>query len=105
MAPALGHLSEQRLSDMSQKQSVVGLNLSTSTKPSFCEGCVEGKMHRAPFKSVGGIRSTRKFQLVHSDVCGPMRTESIGGNKYFVTFIDDYSRCCAVYYLKRKSEV
>ncbi len=32
-------------------------------------------------------------------------TESIGGQKYFVTFIDDYSRSCAVYFLKRKSEV
>ena len=70
----LGHLSGQRLSDMSRK-------------------------------SVGEIRSTRKLQLVHSDVCGPMRTESVGGHKYFVTFIDDYSCCCAVYYLKQKSEV
>ena len=59
-------------------------------------------MHRAP---VGEIRSTRKLQLVHSDVGGPMQTESIGGHKYFITFIDDYSRCSAVYYLKQKSEV
>lgn len=101
----LGHLSGQRLSDMSRKEPVIGLNLSTATKPSFCEGCVEGKMHRAPFKSVGEIRSSRKLQLVHSDVCGLMRTESIGGHKYYVTFIDDYSHCCAVYYLKQKSEV
>jgi len=42
--------------------------------------------------------------LVHSDVCGPMSTESIGGKKYFVTFIDDYSRCCSVYFMKHKSE-
>ena len=54
---------------------------------------------------MGEIRSTRRLQLVHSDVCGPMQTESIGGHKYFVSFIDDYSRCCAVYFLKRKSEV
>ena len=42
---------------------------------------------------------------MHSDVCGPMHTESLGGYKYFVTFIDDYSRCCSVYFLKQKSEV
>ena len=54
-------------------------------------------MHRKPFKPVGEIRSTKKLQLVHSDVCGPMHTESIGGKKYFVTFIDDYSRCCDVF--------
>ena len=51
---------------------------------------------------MGEIRS---MQLVHSDVCGPMRTQSIGGAKYFVTFIDDYTRCCAVYFMKHKSEV
>ena len=47
----------------------------------------------------------RKLQCVHSDVCGPMPTQSIGGNKYFVTFIDDYSRYCKVYFMKYKSEV
>ena len=35
----------------------------------------------------------RKLQRVHSDVCGPMPTDSIGGKKYFITFIDDYMRC------------
>ena len=34
-----------------------------------------------------------------------MQTESIGGRRYFVTFIDDFSRCCAVYFLRHKSEV
>ena len=34
-----------------------------------------------------------------------MQTELLGGRKYFVTFIDDYSRCCDVYFLKNKSEV
>ena len=58
-----------------------------------------------PFPTVGDIRSTRKLQLVHSDVCGPMQTQSIGGAKYFVTFIDDYARCCAVDFMKHKSGV
>ena len=31
--------------------------------------------------------------------------ESIGGKRYFVTFIDDYSRCCMVYFMRHKSEV
>ena len=103
----LGHLSEQRLADLSRTKSVTGVNVSTFMKLSFCEGCVEGKMQRKPFKSVREIRSTRRLQLVHSDVCGPiaMQTESIGGHKYFVNFIDDYSQCCAVYFLKQKSEV
>ncbi|MCO5576454.1 hypothetical protein L7F22_030264 [Adiantum nelumboides] len=43
--------------------------------------------------------------LVHSDVCGPMRTPSVGNSLYFVTFIDDFSRFCWVYPLKAKSDV
>ena len=34
-----------------------------------------------------------------------MSTESIGGKRYFVTFIDDYSWCCRVYFMRHKSEV
>ena len=90
----LGHLNAQYLKESIQKKSVNSVKIQKTAKLSFCEGCVEGKMHRQPFKPVGEIRSTRKLQLVHSDVCGLMSTESIGGRKYFVTFIDDNSRCC-----------
>ncbi|MCO5568254.1 hypothetical protein L7F22_021951 [Adiantum nelumboides] len=53
----------------------------------------------------GSVRATRKLQLVHSDICGPMRTPSVGNSLYFVTFIDDFSRFCWVYPLKAKSDV
>ena len=43
------------------------------TALSFCEGCLAGKMCRKPFPTGGEIRSTRKLQLVHSNVCGPMQ--------------------------------
>ena len=101
----LGHLNIHQLKEIVQKEIATGIRLPKKANLSFCEGCVEGKMHRKPFKPVGEIRSTRRLQLVHSDVCGPMQTESIGGRKYFVTFIDDYSRCCAVYFMRNKSEV
>lgn len=81
------------------------MDFSAEKEDFFCEACVEGKLSRKPFKPVGKIRSRRKLQLIHSDICGPMQAESIGGSKYFVTFIDDYSRCCKVYFIKQKSEV
>uniref|UniRef100_A0A2N9HLM6 Integrase catalytic domain-containing protein n=1 Tax=Fagus sylvatica TaxID=28930 RepID=A0A2N9HLM6_FAGSY len=43
--------------------------------------------------------------LVYSDVCGPIEVESLGGNRYFVTFIDDASRKVWVYVLKTKDQV
>ena len=51
-----------------------------------------------------GIRSSSVLELVHSDVCGPMKAESLGGARYFITFIDDYSRICYVFFLKQKSD-
>ena len=45
------------------------------------------------------------FEFVHSDLCDPLPSASFSGFKYFLTFIDDYSRCTWVYFLKLKSKV
>ncbi|XP_046868715.1 uncharacterized protein LOC124461204 [Drosophila willistoni] len=50
-------------------------------------------------------RSSELLQLVHSDVCGPFGKKSLGGSRYFLTFIDDKSRRIFVYFLKGKDEV
>ena len=72
----------------------------------FCESCTKGKMHKLPITpNAIPISTTRKLQIVHGDLCGPMESVSLGGNKYFVTFIDDLTRCSKVYFLKHKSEV
>ena len=101
----LGHLNISHLKEVIRKEVVRGIKLTGDSNLSFCEGCVEGKVCRRPFKSIREIKSTRKLQLIHSDVCGPMQVESFGGKKYFVTFIDDFSRCCLVYFTRQKSEV
>ena len=88
-----------------ESEPVQGIDIKKMTDLSFCKGCLAVKMCRKPFPAVGEIRSTRRLQLVHSDVCSPMHMPSIGGAKYFVMFIDDYTRCCAVYFMKHKSEV
>ena len=45
------------------------------------------------------------LDLVYSDVCGPINVESLGGNKFFVTFINDASQKVWVYFLKTKDQV
>ena len=62
-------------------------------------------MQHASFPKDGSVRAERRLQLIHSDVCGPVQTSSFGNHRYFVTFIDDYSRHAWVYPLKAESEV
>ncbi|GFY35704.1 retrovirus-related Pol polyprotein from transposon TNT 1-94 [Trichonephila clavipes] len=53
----------------------------------------------------GAVRSKRPLELLHMDLCGPMPTESQGGNKYFLSIIDDYSRKVTVFPIRNKSDV
>ena len=45
------------------------------------------------------------LDYIHTDVWGPTKTASLGGNHYFVTFVDDFSRRVWVYTMKSKYEV
>ena len=58
-----------------------------------CESCQLVKHTCVPFPKRLDQRTKSHFELVHTDVWGPSRTESTLGFQYFVTFIDDYSRC------------
>ena len=52
--------------------------------------CLFGKQHRVSFQK-NSIGKFEKLELVYSDVCGPIEVDSLGGKKYFITFIDDTS--------------
>ncbi|KAL5806123.1 hypothetical protein ACOSQ4_028856 [Xanthoceras sorbifolium] len=98
-----GHLNFNGLRVLAKKEMVIGLPLLENSNH-LCEGCIFGKQHRDSFPVGKSCRAKQQLQLVHSDICGPMETESHGGNRYFLTFIDDYSRKTWVYFLKQKSK-
>ena len=68
-----------------------------------CDTCYLSKSTRLPFM-LSSSRSNKMFDIVHSDVWGPT-IESFDGYKYFVSFVDDFSRVTWIYLLKFKSEV
>ena len=101
-----GHLNNNSADQLAKKEMVTGMNCTTSRHAeNKCEGCVLGKSHRNPFPKQSNNRATRPYEIIHSDVCGPMQIESKGGSRYMVTFTDDYSRYTTVYFIKRKDEV
>lgn len=70
-----------------------------------CESCQLGKHVRASFPSSSNKRSKSPFDIVHSDVWGPSRVMSTLGYRYYVTFIDDFSRCTWITLLKDRSQL
>lgn len=68
-----------------------------------CETCLEGKLHRKPFKK-SESESNCQLEIIHMDVCS-MPDTSIGGHKYFLTMIDDFSKKVAFYPICSKADV
>src|ERR1044071_9205740 len=64
-----------------------------------------GKHVRNSFKSKNQVSTFKLFELIHMDVCGPMRVQSIGGSKYILVLVDDYSRFTWTIFIRSKSEV
>lgn len=69
-----------------------------------CILCIQGKVTRMPFPKDSKNRSIAVLDLIHSDICGPMQTRTPSGNRYLLTFIDDFSRYTTIYLIKEKSE-
>ncbi|GFW57313.1 retrovirus-related Pol polyprotein from transposon TNT 1-94 [Trichonephila clavipes] len=98
-------LSGSRLESKSKNDSVKGLPRLTDNGKTHCIPCKLAKSKRFSFKKTGAVRSKRPLEFLHMDLCGPMPTESQGGNKYFLSIIDDYSRKVTVFPIRNKSDV
>ncbi|XXG52924.1 hypothetical protein AAC387_Pa03g1120 [Persea americana] len=69
-----------------------------------CDTCVMAKSHRSVFYSRDN-KTNAPFALVHSDVWGPAPLSTPNGMKWFITFVDDFTRMTWVYLLRLKSDV
>ncbi|GFU13274.1 copia protein [Trichonephila clavipes] len=99
------HVNNDYLVKTSKNDSVKGLPRLTDNGKTRCIPCKLAKSKRVSFKKMGAVRSKRPLELLHMDLCGPMPTESQGGNKYFLSIIDDYSRKVTVFPIRNKSDV
>lgn len=96
----MGHLSQKGMTILSQ-QGMLGNNPISNLD--FCEVCIMGKQHILGFTE--GIHLATNFlDYIHADLWGPEKVKSHGGNSYFLSIIDDYSRKVWVYLLKTKYE-
>ena len=69
-----------------------------------CTSCQLGKQSALSFNNSESI-SNSIFELIHSDVWEPSPVASIGGSRYFIVFIDDYSRYSWIFPMKSRYEI
>ncbi|MEN9639538.1 MAG: hypothetical protein RLZZ262_1406, partial [Bacteroidota bacterium] len=101
----LGHSSEKYFRLLTDRYSEGIQVAKESDQAKVCEPCIMAKLTRGSFVHRDhNLRSTKPLQLLFSDIKGPLPPAFRSGSKYFITFIDDYTRYSVVYFLKRKSE-
>ncbi|GJZ76167.1 retrovirus-related pol polyprotein from transposon TNT 1-94 [Tanacetum coccineum] len=100
----LSHLNFGTINQLTSNDLVDGLSKFKYNKDHLCSACEQGKSKKAslPLKLVPSTES--KLELIHMDLCGPMRVASINGKKYILVIVDDYSWYTWVYFLRTKDE-
>ena len=72
---------------------ILGLKENVSfAKNRVCWACVEGKMHDSPHPNKTIISSKRILVLLHVNLFGAVPEASLGGKRYCLVIVDDYSR-------------
>ena len=96
----LCHISKERILRLVKNEILHDLD---STNLGICVDCIKGKHIRHTNRKTT-TRSKQLLELIHIDICGPFDTPSFGGEQYFITFIDDFSRYGYIYLLHEKSQ-
>ena len=72
------------------RKAVNGLPKFQTKHEGICKGCSKGKNIKKTFPS-SESKAKGILEVIHSDVCGPMSSNSLSGYVYYVSFIDDFS--------------
>ncbi|KAI3758780.1 hypothetical protein L6452_06352 [Arctium lappa] len=100
----LSHQNFDAMNQLARQGIVKGVPELRFEKNSLCPACEMGKMKRTSHKAKTKFSSSTPLELIHMDLCGPMRTQSINGKKYILVMIDEYSRYTWLEILRNKSD-
>ncbi|GJU70685.1 retrovirus-related pol polyprotein from transposon TNT 1-94 [Tanacetum coccineum] len=100
----LSYLNFDTINLLSKNNIVNGLPKLKFVKYHMCSSCELGKAKRKSFLTKTTLSFKRRLQVLHMDLCGPMRVESINGKKYVLVIVDDYSRYTWTHFLRSKDE-
>ncbi|GKE21901.1 retrovirus-related pol polyprotein from transposon TNT 1-94 [Tanacetum coccineum] len=100
----LSHLNFGTINDLTKHDLVDGFLKFKYSKDHLCSTCEQGKSNKSSHQPKLVPRTHSKLELLHMDLCGPMRAETINEKKYILVIVDDYSRFTWLYFLHTKDE-
>nr|GEY78743.1 hypothetical protein [Tanacetum cinerariifolium] len=100
----LSHMNFDTINLLSKNYIMIGLPKLYFVKDYLCSSCELGKAKQKSFQTKTTLSLKRWLQLLHMDLCGPIRVESINGKKYILVIVDDYSRYTWTHFLRSKDE-
>ncbi|GKB18139.1 retrovirus-related pol polyprotein from transposon TNT 1-94 [Tanacetum coccineum] len=100
----LSHLNFDTINLLSKNDIVKGLPKLKFVKDQMCSSCEIGKAKRSFLKSLTITRSKKRLDLLHMDLYGRMRIETINEKKYILVIVDNYSRYTWTLFLRSKNE-
>ena len=98
----MGHASYKHLSIVSKHESVLGISKLSRVSNVVCRPCQLGKQTKAKYLGIQTSDTSRLLELLYLDLIGPTRTESLGGKRYIMVVVDDFTKYTWVILLKSK---
>jgi hypothetical protein len=95
----LAHVGIRNLHKLQKRGHIIGLMNVAFEKDRPCEACQAGKQMVAPHHAKNIMTTTTLLEMLHMDLFCPIAYISIGGNKYGLVIIDDYSHFTWVFFL------
>ena len=87
-----GHANFKQVAKISKLDAIEGLPKFGKVEKTICGAYQMGKQTKASHHKVNVIATSRCLKLLHVDLMGPTRTESLGGKRYIMVIVDDFSR-------------
>jgi hypothetical protein len=98
----VGHVNFDNLVKINKKEAVREMLEISKLANTMCKHCPHGKQTRTEF-STKEYSTTKPLEIVHTDMCEPMKTKGTNGEQYFMLLIVDFTRMTTIYFLKKNS--
>jgi hypothetical protein len=101
----LAHVGMRKLAKLLKDEHILGLTIVHFEKDRICSACQARKQVGIPHPTKSIMTTEQPLELIHMDLFGPVVYLSLGGNKYGLVIVDDYSRFTWVFFLYDKCQV